>query len=117
MYRAHPGATACEEKGVSDLEAKLAQARDLGPASGQARALLTEAVEAGLLPHRNSEPTAEEILDLLRFALEGSIRLELEPRPDSDGDPLAAAIGRRTQLRRAVGQSRARIADVSRLSV
>ncbi|MEU6626088.1 DUF3732 domain-containing protein [Streptomyces litmocidini] len=99
---------------LSDLEAKLAQARDLGPASGQARALLTEAVEAGLLPHRDTEPTAEEILGLLRFALEGSIRLELESRPDNDGDPLAAVIGRRAQLRRAVGQSRARITDLKR---
>ena len=99
---------------LSDLEAKLAQARDLGPASGQARALLTEAIEAGLLPHRDSEPTAEEVLSLLRFALEGSIRLEPEPRPDNDRDPLAAAIGRRAQLRRAVGQSRARIADLKR---
>lgn len=99
---------------LSDLEAKLAQARDLGPASGQARALLTEAVEAGLLPHRDSEPTAEEVLGLLRLAVEGSIRQELESRPDNDGDPLAAAIGRRAQLRRAVGQSRARIADLKR---
>ncbi|MEU8512977.1 DUF3732 domain-containing protein [Kitasatospora sp. NPDC048722] len=99
---------------LSDLESKLAQARDLGPASGQARALLTEAVEAGLLLHRDSEPTAEEVLGLLRFALEGSIRLEPEPRSENDSYPLAAAIGRRAQLRRAVGQSRARIADLKR---
>ncbi|MBU2669934.1 DUF3732 domain-containing protein [Actinoplanes bogorensis] len=99
---------------LSDLEAKLAQARDLGPASGQARALLTEAVEAGLAPYLDSEPTAEEILSFLRLALEGSISLEPESRPDNDGDPLAAAIGRRAQLRRAVGQSRARIADLKR---
>ncbi|MEV7699880.1 uncharacterized protein DUF3732 [Streptomyces avidinii] len=98
---------------LSDLEAKLAQARDLGPASGQARALLTEAVEAELLPHRDSEPTAEEVLGLLRLAL-GSTRLELESRPDNRVDPLAAAIGRRAQLRRAVGQSRSRIADLKR---
>lgn len=99
---------------LSVLEAKLAQARDLGPASGQARALLTEAVEAGLLSHRDTEPTAEEVLGLLRFALEGSIRLETESRPDDNGAPLTAAIGRRAQLRQAVGRSRARIADLKR---
>ncbi|MFE2727577.1 DUF3732 domain-containing protein [Kitasatospora sp. NPDC059327] len=97
---------------LSDLEAKLAQARDLGPASGQARALLTEAVEAGLLPHRDSEPTTEEVSSLLRIALEG--RNQLVPGAGNDSDPLAAATGRRTQLRRAVGQNRARIADLKR---
>ncbi|WP_459548548.1 DUF3732 domain-containing protein [Nocardia sp. X0981] len=101
---------------LSDLEAKLAQSRDLGPASGQARALLTEALEAGLLSQRDSEPTAEEVSGLLRFALEGDIQLApaAENHRDSDGDPLAAATDRRTQLRRAVGQSRARIADLKR---
>ncbi|MEU5385039.1 DUF3732 domain-containing protein [Kitasatospora cineracea] len=99
---------------LSDLEAKLAQARDLGPASGQARALLAEAVEAGLLPHRDSEPTAEEVSGLLRFVLEGGIQLGSEAGGDSDSDPLVAATGRRTQLRRAAGQSRARIADLKR---
>ena len=99
---------------LSDLEAKLAQARYLGPASGQARALLTEAVEAGLLPHRDSEPTAEEVSSLLHLALEGRNQPALGAGNDSDSDPLAAATGRRTQLRRAVGQSRARIADLKR---
>ncbi|MBF6250228.1 DUF3732 domain-containing protein [Nocardia farcinica] len=97
---------------LSDLEAKIAHVRDLGPASGQARALLTEAVEAGLLPHRDSEPTAVEIASLLRSALEG--RIQLVPEANNDNDPLSAATGRRAQLRRAVGQSRTRIADLKR---
>ncbi|WP_328397978.1 DUF3732 domain-containing protein [Nocardia sp. NBC_00416] len=97
---------------LSDLEAKLAQSRNLGPASGQARALLAEAVEAGLLQRRDSEPTAVEVASLLRSALEG--RIQLVPEADNDNDPLAAATGRRTQLRRAVGQSRIRIADLKR---
>ncbi|MFF5036184.1 DUF3732 domain-containing protein [Nocardia salmonicida] len=96
---------------LSDLETKLAQARDMSPASGQARALLAEAVEAGLIPSRNNEPTVEETSHLLRQVLESSIRFTA--RLD-DGDPLAEATSERAQLRRAVGQSRARIADLKR---
>ncbi|MGN2638818.1 DUF3732 domain-containing protein [Nocardia takedensis] len=99
---------------LSDLETKLAHGRDFGPASGQAQALLTEALEAGLIPRRDREPTAEEVSSLLRFVLEGRSQFASGEGPDNDGDPMADATGRRTQLRRAVGQSRARIADLKR---
>lgn len=99
---------------LSDLEAKLAQGRNLSPAAGQARALLAEAVEAGLIPHNDHEPTAEEVFGLLRFALEGR-STRLSPRADISGsDPLANAIGQRAQLRRAMVQSRTRISDLKR---
>ncbi|MGW2638553.1 DUF3732 domain-containing protein [Streptomyces sp. NPDC001348] len=99
---------------LSDLEAKLAQARDLAPASGQARALLAEAAEAGLLPPRDDEPAADEALALLRSALDDTPQPGPETDSVDDSDPLAAASARRAQLRRALGQTRARIADLRR---
>ncbi|MGW0055864.1 DUF3732 domain-containing protein [Nocardia nova] len=94
-----------------DLEAALAASRNLGPAAGQARALLTEAVEARLvLMPDNPEPSAVEVLQLLRGALDYS---ELQPRNDDD-DPMRALISRRDDLRRDHGQTRIRIADLKR---
>lgn len=98
---------------LADLEAALAQTRALAPASGQAQALLTEAVEAQLLPARSGAETAtEDALLLLRSAFEGSTLVA--PGMGEDSDPLAAVTQRRAQLRRVHGQTRARIADLKR---
>jgi Protein of unknown function (DUF3732) len=102
---------------LSDMEAELAKARSLGPASGQARALLAEAVEARLLPTSDGQvaaAAAEEVLALLRTVLEEEEGPAGGPWPDSDSDPLAVATSRRAELRRAHGRARARIGDLKR---
>ena len=53
------GATARLVADLADLEATLAT-RDLDPAAGQARALLTEAVEAHLVPPPSGPDTSTE---------------------------------------------------------
>ncbi|WP_406467797.1 DUF3732 domain-containing protein [Streptomyces sp. NBC_01594] len=93
---------------LADNEAMLAVSADLTPASGQAQALLTEAVEAGLLPPQTGELTADLVLQRLRNAMtHGELRPSL-----ADGDPLAALNARRAELRQLFSQSRAQIADL-----
>lgn len=95
---------------LADHEAKLAAASNLAPAAGQARALLTEAVEARLLlPATGPEPTTDHVLRLLRNAL---VHKGPQPGPDSSGDPITALRTRRTELRSLHGRTRARIADL-----
>ncbi|MFF3089989.1 DUF3732 domain-containing protein [Streptomyces nojiriensis] len=97
-------------KDLSDHEAKLAAARVLAPAAGQAQALLTEAIEAGLLRSDASrETTAEGVLRLLRQAL-----LERGPQtgPEPTDDPISDLRTRRTELRSHASRARARIADL-----
>ncbi|MGW4781525.1 DUF3732 domain-containing protein [Streptomyces filamentosus] len=97
---------------LADLETALAPSRKLDPATGQARALLTEAVEAHLLaPLTNPEPSADEVLDLLRQALSHT---EPSPEHDNGEDPLTALITRRNELRALHGQTRVKIADLKR---
>ncbi|MFD7772247.1 DUF3732 domain-containing protein [Streptomyces sp. NPDC059787] len=97
---------------LADLETALAPSQNLDPATGQARALLTEAVEAHLLaPLTNPEPSADEVLDLLRQALSHT---EPSPEHDSGEDPLSALITRRNELRALHGQTRVKIADLKR---
>lgn len=98
---------------LADLEAALAPSRNLDPAAGQARALLTEAVEAHLLPAvTDSEPSADEVLGLLRQALNRSGPSSTEQ--GSDDDPLSALTTRRNELRGLHGQARVKIADLKR---
>lgn len=97
---------------LADNEAKLAVSTDRTPASGQAQALLTEAVEVGLLAPETGAQTAEDVLQLLR-----RLRNELAHggvlRPhETDGDPLTALHARRADLRREFALARARIADL-----
>ncbi|MBB1244520.1 DUF3732 domain-containing protein [Streptomyces durbertensis] len=97
---------------LADLEAALAPSQNLDPATGQARALLTEAVEAHLLaPLTNPEPSADEVLGLLRQALSHT---EPSPEQDSAEDPLSALTTRRNELRALHGQTRVKIADLKR---
>ncbi|MGW3480191.1 DUF3732 domain-containing protein [Streptomyces althioticus] len=97
---------------LADLETALAPSQNLDPATGQARALLTEAVEAHLLaPLTNPEPSADEVVDLLRQALSHT---EPSPEHDSGEDPLSALITRRNELRALHGQTRVKIADLKR---
>ena len=97
---------------LADNEAKLAVSADRTPASGQAQALLTEAVEVGLLPPQTGAQTADDVLQLLRrlrneLAHGGTLRPH-----ETDGDPLATVHARRADLRRDFALARARIADL-----
>ncbi|MFD3757983.1 DUF3732 domain-containing protein [Streptomyces sp. NPDC058622] len=97
-------------KDLSDHEAKLAAARVLAPAAGQAQALLTEAIEAHLLrPEASRETTAEGVLRLLRQAL---LHRGPQPGPDPTDDPISDLRTRRTELRSHASRARARIADL-----
>ncbi|MFF2619714.1 DUF3732 domain-containing protein [Kitasatospora sp. NPDC058046] len=97
---------------LSELEARLTRSQALSPASGQARALLAEAVEEHLLAPPADEPTAEAVLELLRSTLSNG--LETGSGPDRTDDPMALVTARRTELRRAHGATRARISDLKR---
>ncbi|MEU8852223.1 DUF3732 domain-containing protein [Streptomyces sp. NPDC048564] len=97
---------------LADLETALAPSRNLDPAAGQARALLTEAVEAHLLPPlTNPEPSADEVLSFLRQAMNHT---GPPPEQDSNEDPLSALTTRRNELRGLHGQTRVKIADLKR---
>ncbi|MFH8359549.1 DUF3732 domain-containing protein [Streptomyces anulatus] len=98
---------------LADLEAALTPSRNLDPAAGQARALLTEAVEAHLLPVvTDLEPSADEVLGLLRQAL--NRRGPSSTEEESDDDPLSVLTTRRNELRGLHGQTRVKIADLKR---
>ncbi|MER7151398.1 DUF3732 domain-containing protein [Streptomyces lydicus] len=95
---------------LSDHEAKLAAASNLAPAAGQARALLTEAIEAHLLPPASGrEIAAEGVLRLLREAL---LQRGPQPDPDRTDDPLTELRTRRAELRGLASRARVRIADL-----
>jgi hypothetical protein len=97
---------------LAQMEAAVAAASSLSPASGQALALVTEAVEAGLLqPLPREEMTAERALEHLRQVI-----TESTPRqtPDAGDDPVAALVEQRRELRERHGRARARIANLKR---
>ncbi|MBP0458991.1 DUF3732 domain-containing protein [Streptomyces montanisoli] len=99
---------------LADLEAALAPARQLDPAAGQALALVTEAVEAGLLASPSEgrqEPQADEVLGLLRQALDHNSPVAAG---DDAEDPLGVLTARRGELRRLHGQTRVKITDLKR---
>ncbi|GHE46430.1 DUF3732 domain-containing protein [Streptomyces vinaceus] len=93
---------------LADNEAMLATSTDVAPASGQAQALLVEAIEVGLVPPQAGPHTADELLRHLRNAM-----IHNAPGDSlADEDPLSALHTRRTELRRLFSQTRARIADL-----
>ncbi|GGP00326.1 DUF3732 domain-containing protein [Wenjunlia tyrosinilytica] len=97
---------------LADLEAALATTRNLDPAAGQARALLTEAVEAHLVPPLTGpESSAADVLGFLRQALNHT---GPQPDQDSNDDPLGVLNTRRNELRRLHGQTRVKITDLKR---
>ncbi|MFJ8660555.1 DUF3732 domain-containing protein [Streptomyces sp. NPDC093795] len=96
---------------LTEMENALASARVAGPASGQARALLTEAIEAGLLPvpPPGRELTAEDVVAGLRRALStGSAEADVR----GVEDPLTALTESRRALRQAHARIRARISNL-----
>lgn len=95
---------------LADHEAKLAAASTIAPAAGQAQALLTEAIEAHLLPPASGqETTLEGVMHLLREAL-----LQRGPQPGQDrtDDPLTDLRTHRAELRGRASRTRVRIADL-----
>ncbi|MFE6447494.1 DUF3732 domain-containing protein [Nocardiopsis dassonvillei] len=96
---------------LADQETAITAAGDRDPASGQARALLTEAVEAHLLPlpPTDRDLSADDVLALLRQALD---QAEIQAEQYRNDDPLGELIARRSELRRLHGQTRAKIADL-----
>ncbi|WP_150246311.1 DUF3732 domain-containing protein [Nocardiopsis quinghaiensis] len=97
---------------LADQEAAINVIGETDPASGQARALLTEAVEAHLLPPPTGRHlSADDVLTLLRQALG---QAEIQANQYRADDPIGALVARRGELRRLHGQSRAKIADLKR---
>jgi hypothetical protein len=96
---------------LAQLEAVVAAARSLSPASGQALALVTEAVEAGLLQPSREGMTAERALEHLRQAIAESAPTQM---PDAGDDPVSALVEQRRGLRERHGRARARIANLKR---
>ncbi|MFJ4895032.1 DUF3732 domain-containing protein [Streptomyces sp. NPDC088788] len=97
---------------LADLETALAPARSLDPATGQARALVTEAIEAGLLPPlTDPDPSAEGVFALLRRAL---THTDPQTEQRNSEDPLSILAAQRDELRRLHGQTRVKIADLKR---
>lgn len=97
---------------LAQMEAAVAAARSLSPASGQALALVTEAVEAGLLePLPREDMTAERAVEHLRDAIAETAPTQT---PDAGEDPVAALVEQRRELREQHGRARARIANLKR---
>ncbi|MGW0358534.1 DUF3732 domain-containing protein [Nocardia nova] len=96
---------------LAQMETAVAAARSLSPASGQALALLTEAVEAGLLQRPEAELTAETAVNHLRQAIAEPAPTQM---PDAGDDPVAALVEQRRELRAQHGRARARIANLKR---
>ncbi len=97
---------------LAQMEATLAAARSLSPASGQALALVTEAVEAGLLPQLpREEITLETVLDHLRSAVAEAAPTQV---PENGDDPVSLLVEQRRELRERHGRARTRIANLKR---
>ncbi|MEU3747222.1 MULTISPECIES: DUF3732 domain-containing protein [Streptomyces] len=96
---------------LTEMESILAAARITGTASGQARALLTEAIEAGLLPMppTGRQLTAQEVVAGLRRA---AFTRSVEAGTQGLEDPLTALTESRRQLRQAHARIRARISNL-----
>lgn len=92
------------------METALAAARGSSSVSGQALALLTEAVEAGLLPPLSREEmTDDAALNHLRQAVVDTVPAQT---PDTGDDPVSVLVDERRELRAQHGRSRARIANL-----
>ncbi|MGY4394757.1 DUF3732 domain-containing protein [Streptomyces sp. TE12347] len=95
-------------KELAEHQTVLNASAELTAASGQARALLTEAVEAGLVPAQHGDLAADEILSILRTAMEYTGPAE----SPGDDDPLAELHTHRNELRRLFARTRAETADL-----
>lgn len=97
---------------LADMETQLAAVHSLSVASGQALALLTEAVEAGLLePVPTEQMTTETALDHLRRAADVTAPGHL---PETGDDPVAVLIEGRRALRAQFTRTRAGITNLKR---
>ncbi|MGM1060653.1 DUF3732 domain-containing protein [Saccharothrix sp. Mg75] len=93
-------------------ERDLNQQESAAPASGQARALVREAVETSLLdPLNTDELTLDDALALLGTAASAPLP-GLPEIPEDEDDPLATLSQERDRLRIAFQQTRARLAEL-----
>lgn len=99
---------------LTQMDAEIAAAERFSSASGQALALLVEAVEVGLLEPLPHTTTADsEVVEYLRRAI-GIDTPNFEP--ETGNDPVAAPIDQRGELRALHGQARTRIANLKRVA-
>ena len=97
---------------LAAMERSLATARNVSTASGRALALVTEAVEAGLVaPLATDEATSHAVLERLEQALSAHITSQ---QADGTDDPLTELVNQRKGLRARHGQARMRIAELKR---
>ncbi|MDX2819241.1 DUF3732 domain-containing protein [Streptomyces sp. PA03-5A] len=97
---------------LAAVDTALAAARSLSAASGQVLALLTEAVEAGLVePMPREGMTADDAVGYLRRAVARASPLHT---PEAGDDPVAALLDDRRGLRAQHARTRTRIANLKR---
>jgi hypothetical protein len=97
---------------LRNAERQWAQTEDAAPAPGRARALVTEAIDAGLLPPRAVEElTLDDALGLLVEA-EQSVVPSRSDVPQGTDDPAVLLDAQREQLRLRYQQVRARVTDL-----
>ncbi|RYE43721.1 MAG: DUF3732 domain-containing protein [Hyphomicrobiales bacterium] len=99
---------------LQTVEKQLARVTEVTPAHGQARALVTEAVEAALLPSQSLEGlTLERAIALLTDATERPSLWAPVEADEAEDDPAAVLNRERQQLRLRHQQIRARIFDLN----
>ncbi|WP_026423307.1 DUF3732 domain-containing protein [Actinokineospora inagensis] len=97
---------------LRDHERALAQQESAAPASGQARALVREAIENSLLDTRDTNTlTLDDALESLRTAAAAPLP-GLPQTPADDDDPLASLARDRDRLRITFQQARTRLTDL-----
>ncbi|MFI5851776.1 DUF3732 domain-containing protein [Micromonospora chalcea] len=95
---------------LAELETAIAASEIRSPASGQARALLTEAAEAGLI---GAVPREELSDDLVLGYLTGAIsRPSVEQTPEVGDDPVSLLVEERRELRSRHSRIRAQITNL-----
>ncbi|MEU6244660.1 DUF3732 domain-containing protein [Streptomyces sp. NPDC047024] len=98
---------------LKNHEQELVEASRRAPAPGMARALVTEAIQAQLLPPRAEEPDLPTALALLSDALEPSPQQIFDDPPSED--PLALLEREREHLRTEHNRVRARVSNLKAL--
>ena len=97
---------------LRNAERRWAERETAAPASGQARALVREAIDVALLPERSVDTlTLDEALQLLNQAFASAPQDHPDVQTDSN-DPIASLDSQREELRLLYRQSRARLADL-----
>ncbi|MEU7175237.1 DUF3732 domain-containing protein [Micromonospora tulbaghiae] len=95
---------------LAGIESALAAAEIQSPVSGQALALLTEAVEAGLVPPMpRSGLNDESVLNYLRLA---TATAQIAQVPESGDDPVSVLVEERRELRVQHARIRAQITNL-----